>query len=86
MAYTGKLDPNRPSVQRDDLLSGRVAWDDAAPAIRSWAMLEIYNAAKTVLAVDGKDNRRNMLAKIPPQIRPIVEAEIMRIWRLPLGH
>lgn len=71
-----------PSEKLADLLSGRVSWDDTDAPIRSWAMLEIYGAAKSILAVDGNDNRRNMLGKIPPSIRPHIEAEIIRLSRL----
>jgi len=81
MAYTDKLDQTRPSIKRADLLSGRVAWEDADAAIRSWVQLDIYNAANTILKMDGKKKRREALARIPPEIRPIVEAEVLRIWQ-----
>jgi len=72
----------KPSEQLADLLSGKVAWRDAPEAIRSWAQLEIYGAAKQVLAVNDKAKRRKMLDRIPAAIRPKVEAEVIRLHRL----
>tara|TARA_R110000822_G_scaffold229393_1_gene361639 strand:+ start:865 stop:1116 length:252 start_codon:yes stop_codon:yes gene_type:complete len=72
----------RPSEQLEDLLMGRVAWDDAPASIRSWARLPIFDAAQTILAAPDKGTRRNMLGKIPAPIRPRVEAEVKRLWGL----
>lgn len=70
----------RPSAQLRDLLTGVTDWDDAHPAIRSWAMLTIYGAAKTILDAP-KPRRRAMIDKLPPSLRPILEAEIIRLSR-----
>ena len=70
----------RPSTQLNDLLTGRVAWNDAQPAIRSWAMLTIHGAAQTILAAP-KPRRRSMIDKLPVTLRPILEAEIIRLAR-----
>ncbi len=70
----------RPSTQLNDLLTGRVAWNDAQPAIRSWAMLTIHGAAQTILAAP-KPRRRAMIDKLPVTLRPILEAEIIRLAR-----
>ena len=70
----------RPSTQMNDLLTGRVAWNDAQPAIRSWAMLTIHGAAQTILAAP-KPRRRSMIDKLPVTLRPILEAEIIRLAR-----
>ena len=72
----------RPSEQLADLLRGKMAWDDAPEAIRSWASLEIYRGACTVLDQPSKEERRNMLARLPAEIRPHVEAEAKRIWAM----
>jgi len=72
----------RPSEQLEDLLMGRVDWDSAPDAIRSWARLPIFEAAKTILAAPDKGARRNMLGKIPAAIRPRVEDEVKRLWGL----
>ena len=70
----------RPSTQLNDLLTGATAWNDAQPAIRSWAMLTIHGAAKTILAAP-KQRRRAMIDKLPVTLRPILQAEIIRLAR-----
>lgn len=70
----------RPSAQLYALLIGETAWDDAQPAIRSWAMLTIHGAAKTILAAP-KPRRRAMIDKLPVTLRPVLEAEIIRLAR-----
>ena len=70
----------RPNTQLNDLLSGKVTWEDAQPAIRSWAMLTIHGAAKTILGAP-RNRRRGMIDKLPPTLRPILEREIIRLSR-----
>ena len=70
----------RPSAQLNDLLSGKVAWEDTQPAIRSWAMLTIHGAAKTILGAP-RNRRRGMISKLPPTLRPVLEREIIRLSR-----
>lgn len=70
----------RPSAQLNDLLTGKVAWEDAQPAIRSWAMLTIHGAAQTILGAP-KPRRRAMIDKLPPTLRPVLEREIIRLSR-----
>ena len=70
----------RPSVKLRDLLSGRATWDDADPAIRSMARLQIFGAATMICAAKTRPERVQMLAKIPQTIRPQVEAEVKRLW------
>ena len=70
----------RPSAQLHALLTGATAWHDAHPAIRSWAMLTIHGAAVTILAAP-KPRRRAMIDKLPVTLRPILEAEIIRLAR-----
>lgn len=72
----------RPSKQLEALLMGRVAWDDAPEAIRSWARFPIYQAAAQICALPSKGERRNALGKIPAAIRPKVENEVRRIFPL----
>ena len=72
----GKL----PSAQLAELLNGHIAWDKAAPAIRSWAAFAIHDAACQVLAITGQEKRRIALDKLPAHIRPMVEAEALRVW------
>ena len=70
----------RPSAQLHALLTGATAWEDAQPAIRSWAMLTIFDAANTILAAP-KPRRRAMIDKLPVTLRPILETEIIRLAR-----
>jgi hypothetical protein len=72
----------KPSQKLEALLMGRVAWEDADDAIRSWARKPIFDAAKQILAEPEKGARRNMLGRIPAAIRPHVEAEVKRLWAL----
>lgn len=71
----------KPSEHLHDLLSGLVEPKDTPEAVLSWARLEIFNAAKAVIAAPNKQKRRAMLEKIPPSIRPFVEREAMKIWK-----
>lgn len=72
----------RPSHELAEVLSGRMAWGDASESVRSWARLPIYQAARQIMAMDGKGPRRNALGRIPASIRPMVEAEVLRLWAL----
>jgi len=82
MPYKGAPHIKRPSEELEDLLMSRVAWDDAPDAIRSWAQMPIFEAAKTIMGAPDKGARRNMLGRIPAAIRPRVEAEVKRLWGL----
>jgi hypothetical protein len=73
-------DVPRPSDQLSALLMGKIAWDDAPDAIKSWARFEIYKAAKQIVAAPDKGTRRNMLGRVPAHMRGMVEAEAKRIW------
>lgn len=75
-------DAPRPSEQLRNLLMGKIAWDDAPVSIRSWAQFEIHKAAREVLSLESKGDRRNALGRIPAHIRPRVEAEARRLWAL----
>lgn len=71
-----------PSEQLHDLLTGKVQWDHAPPAITSWAAFYIHDAAMQVLAKPDKATRQAALAKITPSIRARVEVEATRLWRM----
>ena len=75
-------DETRPSARLEAVLSGHVAWDDAPAGIQSWARFAFYEAACEILKAQGKTARRNMLLRIPPSMRPHVEAEAKRLWAL----
>lgn len=70
------------SDQLNDLLSGETRWEDAEPSIRSWARLGIHRGALSALRMETKEERRTFLDKMPETIRPHMEAEIMRLWKM----
>lgn len=69
-----------PTEQLSDLLTGKVKWEEAQPAIRSWASFHIYDAAKQIVLMVDKEQRRMALEKIPEAMRPYVKQEVKRIW------
>lgn len=60
---------------------GRIEWEDAPEAIRSWAQLEIYRGACEILKAPDRGTRRNMLGRVPKAVRAQVEAEVIRLWQ-----
>lgn len=80
MAASGVVPGKWPTEQLNDLLTGKVKWDEAQPAIRSWASFYIYDAAKQLVLMPDKEKRRMALGKIPSDIRPYVKEEVKRIW------
>lgn len=69
-----------PSQQLDDLLSGRVAYEEAAPAIQSWAQHSIHIGAMSLLRIKEKEARNAELQKVPENLRELVRAEVVRLW------
>ena len=69
-----------PTQQLDDLLSGRVAYADAEPAIQSWAQHSIHIGALSLLRIKDKDARNVALQKVPENLRELVRAEVVRLW------
>lgn len=80
LAASGVVPGKWPSEQLNDLLTGKVKWDEAQPAIRSWASFYIYDAAKQLVLMPDKEKRRMALGILPNAIRPFVEEEVKRIW------
>jgi hypothetical protein len=70
----------RPQQWLNEVLSGRIAMEDAPASIQSWARLPIFQGACEIIKMDTPDERRAELAKIPPLVRPWVEAEVRRVW------
>ena len=70
----------RPSVLIPMVLRGEMLMADAPDAIRSACRLPIYHAARMIVDAPDKGTRRSMLGKIPPSVRPFVEAEVKRLW------
>lgn len=71
-----------PSEQLSELLNGKIRWDKAAPAIRSWAAFHIFTAARQICAMPDKGKRKAALEKIPGPLRERVKSEVERIWPL----
>lgn len=70
----------RPQQWLNEVLSGRIAMEDAPASIQSWARLTIFQGACEIIKMDTPDERSAELAKIPPLVRPWVEAEVKRMW------
>lgn len=70
----------KPQQWLNEVLSGRIAMEDAPASIQSWARLPIFQGACEIIALDTQDERRAELARIPQLIRPYVEREVRRVW------
>lgn len=68
--------------QLNEVLSGRVKMQDAPESIQSWARLAIHQGAKEIVQMEWINDRRAAMLKIPPSVRPYVEAEVKRIWSM----
>jgi len=75
----------KPQQWLNEVLSGRIAMEDAPASIQSWARLPIFQGACEIIKMDTPDERRAELAKIPPLVRPWVEAEVRRVWVMRRG-
>jgi hypothetical protein len=71
-----------PSQHLADLLNGHVAYADTPPAIQSWATLSIHEGALSLLRIADKESRNAALLKVPETLRPLVRAEVVRLWGL----
>ena len=71
----------KPSEELDALLRGEMTWIEAPAAIRSWAQLAFYDAARQIMAGKDAAARKRMLARVPAGLRPMVEAEIEKARR-----
>lgn len=67
---------------REKVLSGAVPWEEASPAVRSWLRKDIYDGALEIAGIEYIEDRRAALGKLPVSIRPLVEAELKRIWAM----
>jgi hypothetical protein len=71
----------RPSEWLHDVLIGKVAMHNAPQSIQSRATFDIYLGACEILKAPDKATRQRMLSRLPPMIRPHVEAEVLRLWK-----
>ena len=74
-----------PQWWLNQILSGQIRLEAAPASIQSWARFPIHQGAVEIVGMYGLDERRAALAKIPPSVRPHVEAEIKRIWPMLRG-
>jgi len=73
----------KPSQIMQSIMRGESDLERAAPAIQSACRLPIYNAALNILKMP-KGDRRAALDKLPDLIRPYIEAEVIRVFRMPI--
>lgn len=72
----------RPSKWLELLMTGKIQWDEAPEPIQSWSMRFVFDAAKTIRDKGKtKEQRQAMLGRVPENMRPIVEKELLRIWK-----
>lgn len=69
-----------PSEWLGEILAGRIDLADTPEAIRSWALLPIYQHALDIVRMDAKEQRRKALDKLPALFRVYVEDEVKRLW------
>lgn len=51
-------------------------------AVASVIRFPVYQIACRVLDIESRDARRKLIAQQPESIRGLVEAEIIRIWKI----
>lgn len=51
-------------------------------AVASVIRFPVYQIACRVLDIESRDARRKLIAEQPESIRGLVEAEIIRIWKI----
>jgi len=72
----------RPSDRIKAVLQGKVRMEDEEPGIQSVCSKHIYDGAKSLLAIPDKEKRQRALARLPALIRPHIEAEALRQFRM----
>lgn len=69
----------RPSEQLEDLLMGRMTWEQTPEPIRSLAQFYIHDAAKQCMAGENKAEQIRRFNRLPDYIRPHVSKEVRRL-------
>lgn len=72
----------KPSQIVKRVLSGNVRLEDVDKSIQSWCQFFFYQGACAVLSMDTKKERQEALNKIPELVRPHIEKEAIRLWRI----
>ena len=71
----------KPSERIRRVLTGVVRLEDEDAAIQSVCSKYIFDAAMTILSINGKVARKNALSRLPELIRPHIENEVWRIYK-----
>ena len=72
----------KPLSRLADVISGKLAVADADEATLSWLRHYVYERADLIMGQVGSDARRAALAKEPEHLRPMIEAEVRRLFDL----
>ena len=72
----------RPSKMIEDVMIGKVTLESQPAAIQSACKHEIYERACRILDLETKLERRAEIGRTPEKLRPHIEAEVMRVWRM----
>ena len=72
----------KPSILIARVMSGDISLHDVHASIQSACAKPIYDAAKLICKEPDKAKRREMLDNHPDAIRPHIQADIVRLWRL----
>lgn len=70
----------KPSINIQAALDGAVSVSSLSKSERSAIQLHVYIIAVMVLSLPDKQSRRDKLATLPPDIKPLVEEEAKRVW------
>ncbi len=71
----------RPSEQLEDVMMGRVPYEEAPKAIQSLAGMEFRRAAKEILSGETNAEKRARLDRVPDYAKTYVETEIKKILK-----
>lgn len=77
-AWAGRV---RPTDRINLVLSGVVPIEGEHKSVQSVCTKHIYDGAAQILAMKTREERVAALLKIPPMIRPHIEAEALRLWK-----
>ena len=72
----------KPSTKIQAALDGVAPVSSLNSAERSALQLPVYLMAVMVLSIPSLQARRDKLSTLPPEIKPLVEAEARRVWEL----
>jgi hypothetical protein len=75
----------KASDQIKNVLTGVTDFEDAQSGIQMSCALHFYQGACEVLKGKDKAARQAKLARLPERVRPYVEKEVVRLWKL-RGH